>query len=426
MALAPLDVTRLPDGMHADGQGLFLQVRGRSRSWILRYTLGGKSKYLGLGSVKDVSLKQARLDAGAKRRQIDDARKGERGAVDPVEERKQARQALQAAKTTVTVKTFKQAAEAYLEVNKTKWLNAKHRWQWGQTLERAYAVFGTVPVADVTRAHVLELLRPIWRTIPETARRLRGRIETVLDFAEANEWRPADNNPARQKPVSMALGDQDAMVEPHPSLPYERMGEFMGDLRRRSTLSAYALELQILCATRPGRETLDAEWREIDWEARTWTIPKQRMLKGRRRKGAWHDHVVPLSPAALTLLRKLYDQRSGDAIFGIGLAAVEKLVRTMNADRSKQGLSRFVDPKQDNRPVVPHGFRSSFSTWRRDATSFSSELGELALAHAIGSDVERAYQRGDARDRRRDLMNSWAMHLGPVLAGNVVQMPQRG
>jgi integrase len=418
--LEALDVNRLSDGVHADGDGLFLQVRGNARSWILRYSIAGKSKYLGLGSTSTVSLKQARLDAGAKRREIDAARKGERGAIDPIEERQQARQAKKAAKAIVN-KTFGEAAKAYIEAHGSKWSNAKHAWQWGQTLERAYKVFGDVFVRDVTRAQILDVLKPIWKKYPETASRLRGRIETVLDFADANGWREEGTNPARFRPISMALGDQDKVIRPRPSIPYQQMPEFMRDLRSRDMMSARALELQILCTTR-GRETVDAEWSEIDWKAKTWTVPASRM-KGR--KGKRREHVVPLSSAALDLLRKLdAEQRSGPAIFGVGVAAVEKLVKTMNADRQRQGRPQYVDPKQDNRPAVPHGLaRATFRTWAfEQRPDVPREIAEMCLAHTIGSDVERAYQRSDGRDMRRELMQSWANHCGPAPDGNVVSL----
>jgi len=409
--LNAVDLTRLPDGNHFDGQGLMLQVRGNSRAWILRYSIAGKDRYLGLGSLKDISLKQARLDAGAKRREIDAARKGERGAVDPVDDRKRVRQEQKAA--TRKAKTFKQAALDYIADNESKWSSGKHRWQWGRTLELyVYPAFGGIAVGEIERAHVLAALRPIWREYPETARRLRGRIETVLAYAEANEWRAAGSNPAAQKPIAMALGDQDSVVRKRPALPYSRMAEFMAELRTRVGLAARALEFQILTTTR-GRETVEAKWSEVDWSAKTWTVPAARM-KGR--KGQKRAHLVPLSPAALALLRLLYDQRSGDAIFGVSVEAMEKVIRTMNAKRAKLGLPLYGDAQQEDRPVVPHGVaRASFRTWVSECTDFPREVAEKALAHLVGDETERAYDRGDLLQKRAKLMDAWAAHCeGPV------------
>jgi integrase len=438
--LTPDHVMRLPDGVHADGDGLFLEVRGNSRSWMFRYSLNGKNRYLSIGPARAVTLKDARLEAGVLRAHVEDVRKGRRGAVDPAIERQQAREAAKAAKkAAINNKTFTQAAKAYLEAHGTKWTNRKHAWQWEQTLERAYEAFGDVPASDVTRAHVLEVLRPIWRTIPETARRLRGRIETVLDFAEANEWR-REANPARYKPIHMSLGDQNAVVTPRPALPFARMPEFMVELRSRDTRAARALELQVLCATRGG-EAVRAEWREIerndDWTIGSWTIPKERV--GRKgRKGERHAHVVPLPPAALALLRNLYERRSSDAIFGVTVEAVEKLIKTMNAGRTKAGLPLYLDPKLDDKPVVPHGFRSSFRDWAGDVTNWDTETIEFALAHGITEKTMAAYRRSTSPEKRGILMAMWADHCAglPVedrwpdyvkvkRRNNVVPMPQR-
>lgn len=402
-----VDLSALSEGNHRDGEGLLLQVRGESRSWILRYSIARKDRYLGLGSLKDIPLKKARLAAGKKRAEIDAARKGERGAVDPVDDRKRVRQETKAAR--IKAVTFKQAALDYIDTNKTKWTNPKHAWQWGRTLELyVFPACGGVAVGEIERSHVLNSLRPIWKKYPETARRTRGRIETVLAYAEANEWRAAGTNPAMQKPVSMALGDQNATKRKHPALPYVQMSDFIAELRHQGGIAARALELQILTTTR-GRETTEACWSEIDWLAKTWTVPAARMKGKKKEKRA---HVVPLSSSALALLRRLEKQRTGAAIFGCTVAAVEKVIRTMNAKRGKAKLPLYVDPDQDDRPVVPHGVaRASFRTWAFEQHSETPrEIAEMCLAHTVGSDVERAYMRSNGLALRRALMGAWGAY----------------
>src|SRR5215467_5878658 len=395
--LETTDLWSLPDGLYPDqksaehaGLKLNLQVRGNARSWIVRH----KGKWHGNGSLKDTPLQKARMKAGALVLRLDEGD-------DPIAERKAKQEAERAAKLAATTgKSFKEAGEEYLRANDTKWTNDKHKWQWSQNLGRAYAAFGDKDVAAVNRQDVLALLRsdegqgPIWRAIPETARRLRGNVETVLDFADANGWR-TEANPARFGPISMALGDQGekAIVKPRPALPWASMPEFMADLRSRDTRAARALELTILCAFRGG-EAVAAEWREIkhsaDWSTGTWTVPKERV--GRKgKKGERRPHIVPLSPAALEVLRKLHDeQRSGEAIFGLTTAALEKLVKTMNAGRTKAKLPRYVDPNENNRDGVPHGFRSSFRDWAGDVTNWDRETIEFALAHGITDKTEAA------------------------------------
>lgn len=405
------DLWSLPEGDHRDGNGLLLQVRGNSRSWILRYSIQRKDRYLGLGSLKDVNLKNARIAAGKKRAEAAAARNGERGAIDPVDDRRRVREEAKAAKRKSV--TFKQAALAYIDSVKTSWSNGKHAWQWGRTLELyAYPKFGSKPVGEVGRADVLDALRPIWTKYPETARRVRGRIETVLAYAEANLWRDEGTNPAAWKPIGMALGDQDAIVRKRPALPYDRMPEFMAELRQQGGIAARALEFQILTTTR-GSEAVEAQWSEINWQAKTFTVPAARMKGRKKEKKA---HVVPLSPQAVALLRRLDKARTGPAIFECGVAAVEKVIRTMNAKRVKAKLKPYVDPEQDDVEVVPHGVaRASFRTWAFDAhPETPREIAELCLAHKVGKEVERSYQRSDGLALRRVLMTAWGAHCdGP-------------
>lgn len=405
--LDKVDLNKLSHGNHSDGQGLFLQVRGNSRSWVLRYSMMGKDRNLGLGSLRDITLKQARLNAGAKRKEVDAARKGERGAIDPIDSRREVRAEMEAKQRLG--KTFKQAATDYISLNESKWTNDKHRWQWSNTLKLyVYPTFGSKPAALVDRQDVLAALKPIWKKYPKTARSVRSRIETVIDFAQANGWRP-DNlaNPALQRPIHHALGDQSATVRKQPALPYEQMMKFMADLRDCGGFAARGLEFQILTATR-GREAMEAEWSEVDWKAKTWTVPWTRLKSNKKDR---RDHVVPLSTAALALLRRLFERRHGDAIFGVCVTATEMVIKRMNAARAIAGLPLYLDPDQDNRPVVPHGVaRATFRTWVSEATDFSAELAEKALAHQVGGETERSYNRALLLEKRRKLMEAWGSY----------------
>src|SRR5262249_6744080 len=275
----------------------------------MRYNINGAQKYHGLGPLKTVTLDEARVLVSDKQRDIHAVRRGRAGAIDPATKAKQERAARKAA--AVKVPTFRECAEQYIEAHGKAWISDVHRGQWGQTLrDYAYLKMGNLPVNEIDRERVLQVLRPIWNTIGETARRLRGRIEKILDYAEVNGWRPSDSNPARQAPIHLALGAQEGEKGKFPALPYQQMPEFMFDLRNRSSRSARALEFLIMTATRPG-EVVDAKWREIDWSSRIWTIPKERTgRKGKR--GKRKAHIVPLSPIALGLLRRLFERRSGE------------------------------------------------------------------------------------------------------------------
>lgn len=402
-----VDLWKLPDGNHRDGEGLLLQVRGASRSWILRYSIARKDRYLGLGSLKDVSLKKARLEAGKKRAEAHAARKGERNAVDPVDDRRRVRQETKAARVKAT--TFKQAALAYIESHQTAWSNGKHRWQWGRTLELyVYPKFGNIAVGDVSRDDVLSALRPIWKLHPETARRVRGRIEMVLAFGDANGWCAPGTNPALQKPIFLALGDQNETKRKHAALPYALIATFIAELRKQGGIAARALEFQILTASRGG-EAVEARWSEIDWLAQTFTVPAARMKGKKKQKRA---HVVPLSPSAMALLRRLEKVRTGEEIFDCGRAATEMVIKAMNAKRAKTGCLPFVDPDQDGRHVVPHGVaRASFRTWAFEKQPGTPrEIAEMCLAHTVGTEVERAYMRSNGLALRRALMDAWGAY----------------
>jgi integrase len=260
----------------------------------------------------------------------------------------------------------------------------------------------------VTRDHLVRCLRPIWLELKETAARLRGRIESVLAFAEVKGWRPEGSNPAALKPITIALGKQRRRPRRQPALPVDQMAEFMADLRARDSRSARALELLILCAVR-SNEVLEATWDEFkiadDWRSGNWLIRGERMKGTSDRK---YSHIVPLSPAALALLRKVYERRTGALVFGLSSAALEKMVDIMNGDRAKAGKPTYADPDQDNRAIVPHGFRSTFRDWAGDNTDADHETIEFALAHGISDKTEVAYRRTTAIEKRRKLMKQWA------------------
>lgn len=375
-------------GMYPDGRGLYLQVYGpTSKSWLYRFTIAGKTRSIGLGSARDGGLSLA-----AARAKRDELRALVVRGIDPLAEKKAAKaeSKIQAAKNI----TFADATKEYLAAHRAGWRNIKHATQWDATL-RTYAgpIIGALPVSEVDTATVLNVLRPIWNEKTETANRVRGRIEAILDWAKAREFR-AGENPARWRGhLSMLLPSRAKVraVEHHAALPYAEIGAFMADLRTREGMSALALEFAILTAARTS-ETLGATWQEMDLKANVWTIPGTRMKSGR-------EHRVPLSPATLAVLSRVRETTTQHAhIFP-------------NLTRGRP-LSNMAMLKQLERMKLPdltvHGFRSTFRDWAADRTNYPGEVAEMALAHAIGDKVEAAYRRGDLFDKRRRLMNDWA------------------
>jgi integrase len=373
-------------GMYADGGGLYLQVRGAtSKSWIFRYRFAGRERELGLGSLQAVSLGEARDLAAA-------ARKLKVSGVDPVDQKQQARDATRA-EVRKRVPTFDEAVTTYLKTNSAGWKNAKHAQQWTNTL-KAYATphFGDTLVSDIDLHSVLAALEPIWTTKPETASRVRGRIETVLDWAAVLKHRTGEN-PARWR------GNLDKVLPPlskvrkvqhHSALPYKNLPEFFAELAERQAVSALALQFAILTAGRTT-EVLGARWCELDLDGAIWTVPATRMKAGK-------DHRVPLTSWAIAILA------------GLPKASPEALVF---ADQSTgRQLSINAMPallKRMNRAdVTVHGFRSSFRDWAAEETQYQGEVVEAALAHTISSKVEAAYRRGDLVEKRRALMSDWS------------------
>jgi len=360
-----------------------LQVAGASRSWILRFSLAGRRPEMGLGPFPEVTLAKARAAAVAAREQV-------RQGVNPIEAAKAARSA--SAAERAASKTFAECWRMFVGVKSPEWSNAKHAWQWGSTFETyVEPIIGQLQVQDVDTPQVLEVLEPIWRTKTETARRVRSRIENVLDFAIARKYREGPN-PARWRghlSHMLAAPGKIAKTEHHAALPYAQVPAFFARLREQAGQGARALELAILCASR-STEVRKATWQEVDLEERVWTIPAERM-KGRK------VHRVPLSAAAVRLLKSMPRDDASGLIFPS--AATGRALSDMTLTAVVRRMS--VD-------AVPHGFRSSFRTWAAEQTTFPRDVVEMALAHTIENEVEAAYQRGDLFDKRRKLMQAWA------------------
>jgi integrase len=401
-------------GDYLDGRGLYLQVRSQtSKSWLLKYSMDKRAREMGLGSALDFSLADAREERDALRKLI------KRG-IDPLELRKAERHAkkLEAAKAI----TFRAAAARLIASKRKGWKNKKHAAQWTATLETyAYPVIGDLPVQAVDTWLVMKILDPIWSTKTETASRLRGRIESVINSAKAfGEF--IGENPARWKgnlDATLPKPSDVASVKNWPSLPYAQMPAFLQDLRVREGIAAAALEFQILTAGRPGNAVC-ARWEEInrnaviddiDHPVAVWTIAAENM-KGGDEGG--EEHVIPLSAAALAVLDRMEKIRTGEFVFFNGDgdgplsdAATGALIDRMNAANEKAGRAKWID-KKSKKEIVPHGFRSSFRTWAGDKTNFQREVTEKALAHLVGDETERAYARGDLFEKRQRLMDAWA------------------
>jgi integrase len=423
-------------GMYGDGGGLYLQIAtGGSKSWIFRYRFKGHTskqgkplaREMGLGSVDTWSLAEARERARQQRQLLDQG-------VDPIEHRKQ--QDMTAALVKAQTVLFQDCAKDYIRDHKAGWKNAKHAEQWKSTMETwVYPIIGKLPAGGITTDLVLKVLQqPVgdgtdaptfWTARTETASRVRGRIENVLDWAKAKKLRDGDNVARWKGLLDQLLPDkqQVAPVEPQPALPYRDLAEFMGDLRQRSGTGAKALEFTILNVTRT-EDTIGAAWSEIDWNERLWTVPAARLKgqKGRRKR----DHVIPLSDAALRLLSDL--PRSGEYIFALdgerlSNGAMASVIDRMNEERSASGRTRWTDPNQGKRDIVPHGFRSTFTDWATEQTGYPNEMVKMAKAHTIPDKVEAAYRRGDMRDKRRRMMEDWAAFCaGQPIADNVVPL----
>jgi integrase len=361
-------------GRYMDGDGLMLEVKpSGAKSWVVRLQSGGKRRDYGLGSFKDVGLSEARDLARDYRRQL-------RQGVDPLAARQKAQ----------AIPTFEQAAKAVHEEHKHGWRNVKHGAQWLATLKTyAFPKIGQLSVDSVTTGHVRDLLADIWLLKPETARRVRQRIGTVLDYAHGKGWR----EPFVMSAVNKALPRQPRKTGCFAAIPYADVPGFLGRLRERTSIGRLALEALILTAARSG-EIRGAKWSEIDFEGQTWTVPAERMKAGK-------VHVVPLSEAVVELLNRAVELKTdeSDHIFPGALRGKPLSDMTL--------LKVLRDMKVD---ATVHGFRSAFRDWCAEETSVSGEIAEVALAHAIPNKVEAAYRRTDFLEKRRKLMDAWAAY----------------
>jgi integrase len=399
-------------GLYGDGAGLYLHVGPTGgKSWLFRFMLNGTAREMGLGPVHTIGLAEARERAIA-------ARKLRLDGIDPLDARKaeKARKAAEAAAEAAALVTFKKAAQGYIEDNKAAWRNAKHAWQWSATLDaHVYPVIGDIAVSTVNTGHVTKILMPIWSTKAETAARVRGRIETVLDYAKVHGWRTGEN-PARWKghlDNALPARAKVSKVEHHAALPWAEIGAFMIELEKEDGVAALAFRFTILTAARTA-EVIGALWSEIDTKAAIWTVPAERMKGGQ-------EHRVPLSDDALTVLRQAAKLRKDEAKDG-------PIFPGGKGGRASTGLSNMamlaVLRRMGREDLTVHGFRSTFRDWASETTRHEHAAVEKALAHAIGSKVEAAYRRGDLLEKRRPLMNDWAKFCGrtPPACSRVVSI----
>jgi integrase len=386
MALTEKKIAKLKEpGRYGDGHGLYLQVQSRSnRSWLLRYERNGRGeRWMGLGPLHTINLQEARERARKARQLLLDG-------VDPLDARSAQRtaQALEAARTI----TFEKAAQAYFDAHERGWKNAKHRVQFLTTLNRyAYPKIGNLPVAAIDVGLVLKVIEPIWQDKTETANRVRGRIEAVLDWSTVRGYRAGDN-PARWKGYIENVLPPRRKIQKrvhHAALPFADLPEFMAALSQRDGVAARALEFTILTAARTG-EVIGATWDEIDLKEKTWTVPADHIKGGR-------EHRVPLSGCALEILHAAPREKNSPFVFigprkgGLSNMAMASALARMGRD-----------------DITVHGFRSTFRDWAAERTGYPNHVVEMALAHVVGDKVEAAYRRGDLFAKRARLMTDWA------------------
>jgi len=383
--------TMTKPGRHADGGNLYLTISktggGVSRRWTFLYSLAGKQREAGFGPAAAVTLAEAREKAAGYRSML---AKG----IDPLDAKKADQEAAAARKT------FGQCADELIKSKRREWRSDVHAGQWRTTIDDYCGPIHDVPVDAIDTQAILGVLQPVWGRIPETASRLRGRIEAVLDYGKASGLRSGENPAAWRGHLALILPRRQKLSRSHhAAMPYGDLPEFIAKLRDTETVQALALEFLILTAGRSG-EVLGAGWDEIDMAAQVWVIPASRMKAGR-------EHRVPLSSRTLAILDRMAELRTGKLVF-----PGQRRGRLL----SKSALSRLIPG------ATVHGFRSSFRDWAGEETSFPREIAEQALAHATGDATERAYRRGDALEKRRGLMQAWAQFCEPAGAGNVFTM----
>jgi integrase len=380
-------VNKKEAGDYCDGGGLYLQVSDSgSKSWIFRYTLNGKNRHMGLGPFHTVSLADARQAAVLCRQSL-------LKKIDPISARdaEHARQSLEEARSM----TFSECATAYIKTHRSSWKNAKHADQWANTIKTYCGpMIGPLSVQEVDTGLVMKVLEPIWTEKPETASRLRGRIESVLDWATVSGYREGDN-PARWRGHLENLLpslNKKLRVKHHPALPFNQMGQFMEALRLQEGVAARALEFLILTSARTG-ETIGSRWEEFDLKTGVWTIPASRMKAG-------VEHRVPLSTRVLEIILALHKIKQSDYVFP-GQKEGKPLTNMAMLELLK---------RMGRTSLTVHGFRSSFRDWASECTNFPRDVCEMALAHTIANQAEAAYRRGDLIEKRRSLMEEWARH----------------
>ena len=400
------------EGRYAVGgaDGLYLRIVGNSRAWILRVAVGTRTngkgvtivhrRDMGLGGYPEISLAEARDKARELRKQI-------RNGIDPLEKKKHDKETTRIQQRNA--KTFRECANVVIENKSRELKNIRHQKSWRSNLENyVFPTLGDRIVGTITRADVAAVLEPVWQEKHKMARELRGRIEAVLDYAKAMEYRDGENPAAWKGVLEPILGRVKYKVKPWPALPYVEIGAFMAELRKQKSIPARALEFVILTATRDG-EVFGAVWEEIDLAAKVWTIPAERMKAGK-------EHRVPLSDEAIKLLESLPRIMGSRYVFPAshgGLMshpAVNRLIKNMHESAINAGGKGYIDPKQ-NCVVTTHGFRSTFRDWAAETTSYPWEVCEHALAHSL-TDIEEAYQRGDLLVKRARLMADWSRYCG--------------
>lgn len=381
-------------GRHSDGGGLYLVIdKSGARRWLFMFRWGGKLKELGLGGTSAVSLAEARGKADAARRVVASGQ-------NPIETKRADKAAALAGMT------FGAFADELVPTLKTGFRNEKHRQQWTNTLKTYAASLRPKALDAITTSDVLEVLTPIWQTKAETASRVRGRIEKVLDAAKAKGLRSGEN-PARWRGHLDHLLPRRQKLQRghHAAMPYEEVPGFLAELRQRQAVAALALEFTILCASRTG-EVIGATWAEIDRKAKVWTIPAARMKAGK-------EHRVPLTDRALAILDEADKIRTSEFVFPGG---------RKGKPLSNMAMATLLKDRMKRADITVHGFRSAFRDWAGECTAFPREIAEAALAHTVGDATERAYRRGDALAKRRKLMEAWAGFVTMAKTGdNVAQ-----
>lgn len=362
-------------GRYGDGDGLFLVVTNTgSKSWICRVQKHGRRRDIGLGSAKKVTLAQARQRSLEVRTWME-------SGLDPVFEKRKA----------AGIPTFKEAAAKVYALNRKTWRNEKHEWQWKRTLEQlVFPMIGDVRVSEITGPMIRNVLAQIWLTKPETARRVRQRIGSVLDWAFASGYRDSE---APMRSVTKGLPRQPHNGGHHAAMPYGDVAVFLKELRSKESIGRLALEFAIFTAARSG-EVREARWKEFDLPKRLWTVPAGRMKAGR-------EHVVPLTIPALRVLQRCVEWRTTDE---------ELVFKGNNPEKSLSDMTLIKILRDMKKPYTVHGFRSSFRDWTSELTDFSGEVAEAALAHAVKDKTEAAYRRGNLLAKRRELMEKWASY----------------